>query len=142
MTQRVHASAVALGQNGALIKGASGSGKSSLALELVSMGASLIADDAVDLIVDAGQISLRCPEPIKGLLEIRGIGLLNVTTCVQAGLVIIVDLDRLETDRLPPPRSEALLGMQVPVLYGKQNPNLGRAVYCLLSGATLETISE
>jgi HPr kinase/phosphorylase len=64
---------------GVLITGDSGIGKSELALELVSRGHGLIADDVVELARTAPtSIEGRCPNMLKDYLEVRGLGLLNI----------------------------------------------------------------
>ncbi|MDR1967604.1 MAG: HPr kinase/phosphorylase, partial [Burkholderiaceae bacterium] len=64
---------------GVLITGESGIGKSELGLELISRGNGLVADDAVDLFrINQTTIEGRCPELLKNLLEVRGIGLLDI----------------------------------------------------------------
>ena len=64
---------------GVLITGESGIGKSELGLELVSRGNGLVADDVVDLLrVNQDRIEGRCPELLQNLLEVRGIGLLDI----------------------------------------------------------------
>ena len=64
---------------GVLITGASGTGKSELALELISRGHRLIADDAPELCRIAGDIiEGRCPPHLQGFLEVRGLGILNI----------------------------------------------------------------
>lgn len=131
---RIHGSAVAFAGAGVLITGAPGSGKSSLALSLIAKGAVLVADDAVDLACLAGRISMHCPEPIKSMIEVRGIGLIKVNTCDTAALDFLVDMDQIETQRLPESRTKALLGVEVPTLYGKENANLCNALFCLLNG--------
>ncbi len=66
---------------GVLITGASAIGKSELALELISRGHGLIADDIVEVYkVAPDLIEGRCPEVLKDFLEVRGIGILNVRT--------------------------------------------------------------
>lgn len=64
---------------GVLICGESGLGKSELALELISRGHGLVADDAVELLRTAPDyIEGRCPTLLQNLLEVRGIGLLDI----------------------------------------------------------------
>ena len=64
---------------GVMITGESGLGKSELGLELISRGHGLVADDAVDLFrINQTTIEGRCPELLQNLLEVRGIGLLDI----------------------------------------------------------------
>jgi len=66
---------------GVLITGESGLGKSELALELISRGHGLVADDAVDLSRTApNMIEGTCPTLLQNMLEVRGLGLLNIRT--------------------------------------------------------------
>ena len=66
---------------GVLITGESGLGKSELALELISRGHGLVADDAVELSRTAPHaIDGHCPELLRNMLEVRGLGLLNIRT--------------------------------------------------------------
>ena len=90
---------------GVLLTGESGLGKSELGLELISRGHGLVADDAVDLYrVAQTTIEGRCPELLRNLLEVRGIGLLDIKaifgeTAVRRKmrLKLIVHLVRRET---------------------------------------------
>lgn len=76
----MHASAVVVGQMGIAITGPSGSGKSSLALALIdlcrirSVFATVVSDDQIWAIVRAGRLMARAPDPIAGLVEMRGYG--------------------------------------------------------------------
>ncbi len=112
---------------GVLITGESGLGKSELGLELISRGNGLVADDAVDLYrINQTSIEGRCPELLQNLLEVRGIGLLDIRaifgeTAVRRKmrLKLIVHLVRKETlerdyDRLPyEPLTQDILGISV-----------------------------
>jgi HPr kinase/phosphorylase len=112
---------------GVLLTGESGLGKSELGLELISRGHGLVADDAVDLYrVSQTSIEGRCPELLLNLLEVRGIGLLDIKaifgeTAVRRKmrLKLIVHLVRKETlerefERLPyEPLHEEILGLPV-----------------------------
>ncbi|WP_294622805.1 serine kinase [uncultured Roseovarius sp.] len=114
--QVLHATSVALGDRGALIRGSSGSGKSSLALQLIALGASLIADDRTIVCRSFDGVSLMAPDILKGKIEARGVGILPAPTTSRAKLTLIVEMDRAEDDRLPPWRQASLLGHSVPVL--------------------------
>ncbi len=112
---------------GVMITGESGLGKSELGLELISRGNGLVADDAVDLYrVNQTAIEGRCPELLQNLLEVRGIGLLDIRaifgeTAVRRKmrLKLIVHLVRRETmerdyERLPnEPLMQNVLGVPV-----------------------------
>ncbi len=73
---------------GVLITGASGAGKSGLALELISRGHRLVADDTVQLMrVDPGVIEGRCPPSLQDFLEVRGLGVLNLRRMFGDGVI-------------------------------------------------------
>jgi len=63
---------------GVLLRGAPGTGKSELALELLTRGHRLIADDAPLLSIESGALIGRCPSAVLDLLEVRGLGILNI----------------------------------------------------------------
>jgi len=112
---------------GVMITGESGLGKSELGLELISRGNGLVADDAVDLFrINQNTLEGRCPELLQNLLEVRGIGLLDIRaifgeTAVRRKmrLKLIVHLVRRETlerdyERLPhEPLTQNVLGIDV-----------------------------
>ena len=112
---------------GVLITGESGLGKSELGLELISRGNGLVADDAVDLFrINQTTIEARCPELLQNLLEVRGIGLLDIRaifgeTAVRRKmrLKLIVHLVRRENferdyERIPTePLTQDVLGIAV-----------------------------
>lgn len=115
--QTLHASCVALEGRGLLITGASGSGKSTLAIGLLARGAALIADDRTTLTRRGGGLVAECPAAIRGLVEARGIGLIRTRAVANARLAAVVDLDRVETERLPPPRDVTILNISLPLLH-------------------------
>ena len=134
---RLHASAVAVDGQGVLIKGASGSGKSSLALQLMALGAVLISDDQTDLTRTATGVDLSAPATIAGLIEARGIGILNASF-TAAPLCLVIDLDQLETDRLPPNRAVTLCDLSFPCLHKVENTAWPAAVLQYLKGGRKE----
>ena len=97
-----------------LIIGGSGSGKSTLALQLMSMGCDLVADDRTDIYPD---LTVQAPAAIHGLIEARGIGILRAQA-VSAQLLLVVDLDRTETERLPQTRHTTYHKHAIPLIYG------------------------
>jgi HPr kinase/phosphorylase len=139
---------------GVLITGESGLGKSELGLELISRGHGLVADDAVDL-YRVSQIALegRCPDLLLNLLEVRGIGLLDIKaifgeTAVRRKmrLKLIVHLVRRETmerefERLPyEPLYEDVLG--IPVRKVVIQVDAGRNLAVLVEAAVRNTILQ
>ncbi len=118
----VHGTAIALAGRAALIRGASGAGKSDLALRcllqpataLIPDCASLIADDQVLAEPANGKLLLRCPQAIRGLIEVRGVGLVQVPPSQPAELQLVVDLVAPEAvERLPEPSYVDILGIMV-----------------------------
>jgi HPr kinase/phosphorylase len=119
----VHGTAVRIGARGVLIRGASGSGKSSLALALIDRDPAanvLVSDDHVALSAEAGRLVASALPAIAGLLEVRGIGLLRVPHVASAAIDLVVDLHTLaECPRLPD-EAEAtvsLAGIAVPRIF-------------------------
>jgi len=115
----VHATAVAIttavGPRAVLLRGASGSGKSDLALRLIDAGARLIADDQSELRRQGEAIIVRAPAAIAGLIEVRGVGILRVDTIAEAPLALLADLTAPKLiERLPPLASERILGLDLP----------------------------
>lgn len=132
-TATLHASCVAVGRRGVVILGPSGSGKSGLALSLMALGAVLVADDRTDLCLRDGAVVARCPAPLRGMIEARGVGLLNAPTLDEAEVVLVIDLATPETDRLPPRRSISLLGVACDLVLGSPLAHFPAAVLCYLT---------
>ncbi|WP_376875341.1 HPr kinase/phosphorylase [Albirhodobacter sp. R86504] len=97
----IHASTVALNGRGCLILGPSGTGKSTLALQLMAHGAVLVADDQTTLVARDGALIASAPPVLQGKIEARGIGLLRAQFLSEAPLHLAVDLGRPEPDRYP-----------------------------------------
>lgn len=159
MQTQLHASCVSIDQKGVLLMGASGSGKSDLALRLIHDGALLVADDRVDIsiisspLVGEGDAEHRvggdtstnhqppttnqdapllnppplnqrlggrrlvasCPPSLQGLLEVRGIGILQLPHQANVPLGIAVDLvERGAVERLPQPAWFEHAGHRIP----------------------------
>ncbi len=139
---------------GVMITGESGLGKSELGLELISRGNGLVADDSVDLFrINQTTIEGRCPELLQNMLEVRGIGLLDIRaifgeTAVRRKmrLKLIVHLVRKETlerdyERMP---SEPLLQdvLGVPVRKVVIQVVAGRNIAVLVEAAVRNTILQ
>jgi len=113
----LHATCVALDGRGILLRGASGSGKSDLALRLIDEGALLVADDQTAIAEEQGRLVARAPATIAGRLEVRGLGIVNQPALAEAPLALLVDLvPAAAVERLPEDRRERLLGHELPVV--------------------------
>ncbi|TVQ57328.1 MAG: hypothetical protein EA355_04750 [Rhodobacteraceae bacterium] len=111
----LHASAVALEGRALLILGAPGAGKSTLALGMIALGATLVADDRTTLEATADGVSAAPAQGLEGLIEARGVGLLRLPHLARAPVACALDLDREEVERLPPRRNLLLLGWSIPL---------------------------
>ncbi|MCF3973640.1 HPr kinase/phosphorylase [Paracoccus salsus] len=131
MTQ-IHASTIALAGRGLLILGPAGAGKSSLALQMIAVGAELVADDRTDLRREGDGVVGSCPEPLRGRIEARGVGILRCAAHGPVRLAAVVDLGRSEDARLPQSRSYDLLGLALPLVLGPYRPHLYAALRQLL----------
>lgn len=139
----LHASAVEIAGRALLILGGAGAGKSALALRLVAFGARLISDDRTGLCETDAGLAAFCPaDPIRGLIEARGIGILRITAADLAQgpvpLALVVDLDRVETERLPPRRNIDLNGYELPLVLRPQNDHLAEGLLAWMKGGRQE----
>ncbi|MCR9150012.1 MAG: HPr kinase/phosphatase C-terminal domain-containing protein [Rhodobacteraceae bacterium] len=124
----LHASAVAWQGRAALILGPSGSGKSALALNLMALGAVLVADDRVRVSVEGSRLIAASPEAIRGRIEARGIGILNAEAIDRAELALVVDLSATETERLPPWREFRLFERVLPLVHRVESGHFPAAI--------------
>lgn len=140
---------------GVLITGDSGAGKSELALELISRGHGLVADDVVEISrIAPGVLEGRCPEMLRNFLEVRGLGILNIRTIFgetacrrKLKLKLVVHLHRQirgevsTTPRLPlDDDSQEILG--VPIRRVTLPVAAGRNLAVLLEAAVRNTILQ
>jgi HPr kinase/phosphorylase len=111
--QLLHATCVTRFGRGILLRGDSGAGKSSLALQLINLGWMLVADDYVALTPEQGRLVARAPDRLRGLLEIHGLGICSVPARLQAPVELIVDLVDGPAQRLPDDQFEDLLNFRI-----------------------------
>jgi HPr kinase/phosphorylase len=100
MHHNMHGTAISINGHGVLILGESGTGKTDLALRLIDRGALLICDDRVIVDSSSSIPMLRQAPNIKGIIEVRGIGLITLDTKEYAPLRLCVLLN-VVPDRLP-----------------------------------------
>ncbi|MEE9388064.1 MAG: HPr kinase/phosphatase C-terminal domain-containing protein [Paracoccaceae bacterium] len=133
----LHASCVAVGNAAVLIMGTSGSGKSALALELMALGAALVADDRTIVTAGTDGLIASCPKPLIGIIEARFVGLLSAKPTRSAPVRLVVDLDQIETKRLPKARKIELLGHRIDLLHNPKILHFPSALLLLLKGGMI-----
>lgn len=121
--QILHATCVDYRSCGVLILGRSGQGKSALALQLMAYGAVLVSDDQTQVAAKDGCLRATAPTPLQGMIEARGIGLLNAENADESVIKLVVDLDQAETQRLPEFRTAEICGLVLPCLYHFDAPH-------------------
>ena len=114
--EMLHASTVATGGRAVLLTGASGSGKSDLALRLLDRGFTLVSDDQTIVRRDGDRLIGSAPPTIAGKLEVRGIGIVDVERLDDVPIALMVELTS-EIERLPDDGGERpILGVNLPLV--------------------------
>lgn len=110
-----HATTVSVAGRGLMIEGPSGAGKSALALELMAMGARLVADDATLVWRGRHGVALwaGAPSSLPRRIEARGLGLAGARVFGPVPLLAVISLERTATERLPHPCHASILGREV-----------------------------
>jgi serine kinase of HPr protein (carbohydrate metabolism regulator) len=97
-----------------VLRGPSGAGKSDLALRLIDRGALLVADDWLCLIPQNNALIAQAPANLRGLLEVRGVGIVRLPYVRTCHVHLVVDLvDRADVPRLPEGQTLTLSGIAV-----------------------------
>jgi serine kinase of HPr protein (carbohydrate metabolism regulator) len=105
------------GWRGLLIEGASGSGKSDLALRAIDAGWALVADDRTLVWACAGRLYGRAVPPLAGLIEARGVGVVAAAERAFARIDLAVRcIDGGPVERMPQLQTRNLLGLAVPCI--------------------------
>ena len=112
----IHASSIDINGKGVVILGKSGTGKSNLAIKLISMGAKLISDDQSLLKLTENKIIISKPETTPNFIEARGIGLIEVPFVVSAKLFCFVKITNLELNRLPNAKNKYCFGKKIKMI--------------------------
>jgi len=125
MSSTIHASAVLAGSGAVLIRGPAGAGKSRLALDLLDAAqtgllafARLVADDRAHVEAAHGRLLVRPAEALKGLIEVRGLGIRRLPFEPVAMVGLVVDLAADAGARLPDPAAATtnITGITLPRL--------------------------
>ena len=140
----IHASAVLIGNQAALIRGPSGSGKSRLAFDLIVAGragqipaTTLVGDDRIHLALRNSKIIARAAPGLTGLIEIRGLGVRRCDFTAEAQVSFVVDLAADDGERMPPPEAfrTTILGIEIPrIPVGSGFQPLPLVIAALLTG--------
>lgn len=114
----LHGTTVEFNGHGLFITGASGAGKSDLAIRLIDRGAVLVSDDYTEVKSTRNTLTATVPKNIKGKIEAYGIGIIDAKNKDQTtiNLVInLVDTDKLE--RMPKDDTVTIEGISLPQIY-------------------------
>ena len=124
----LHSTSVVIEDSGVLIVGNSGSGKSDLALRLIDSGATLISDDITICEKNEESIFLFPPPQIKGLLEVREIGIMTVPYVDNIKLTLLVELVDEEVERLPKKTIGKFMNLNIPKIriFGKSSSSVAK----------------
>src|SRR5512135_2106021 len=113
--ERLRGTCIAVEGSGVLLRGPSGSGKSDLALRLIDAGASLVADDYTDVCEAGGRLIAAAPPELRGLLEVRGLGIVLLQAVPSARLIACIDLVPIDkVERMPLDQDVQILGVPLP----------------------------
>jgi serine kinase of HPr protein (carbohydrate metabolism regulator) len=125
------------GWRGVLIEGASGAGKSDLALRAIDAGWALVADDRTLVWVSQGRLFGRAAPALAGLIEARGVGVLASPSRPFSGIDLIVScVPRGAVERAPEFQARDILGVAIPTIAltaweASAPAKLARALSCL-----------
>ncbi|RZM17287.1 MAG: aldolase [Sphingomonas sp.] len=111
-SDRLHATSVAIDGVAVMIEGASGSGKSDLALRLIDRGAILVSDDQTLVVRDGDTLLARAPMTIAGRIEVRGIGIVAMPYVEDVPVGLLVRVDGA-VERMPERRVCNIAGIDV-----------------------------
>ena len=115
--ERLHCTCVQVDGTGVLLCGRPAGGKSDLALRLIDGGGVLVADDYTEVEARDGRLFGHAPETIRGLLEVRGIGVVKLDFADEAAIGLIIELvpGGENIERLPDPAARDVQGVALPL---------------------------
>ncbi len=120
---------------GVLLRGPSGSGKSDLALRLITgRQGLLVADDQVEIEALDGTLMARAAASLVGMLEVRGLGLVRLDYRRTCEILVVIDLrESRDVERMPEPRRTTIAGMSLPLfqLCARESSAVSKVVLAL-----------
>ncbi len=115
-SEMLHATTVAKSGRAVVITGRSGSGKSDLALRLFDRGFVLVSDDQTLISRFGDRLIASAPRTISGMLEVRGIGIVEMSTVSDVPVCLVVELADL-VDRMPKAGlTQSIIGIALPLM--------------------------
>ena len=111
---RIHATCIVIDGIGVLLTGASGTGKSDLALRMLDRGARLLSDDYTEVAVREGQLIGCPPTALAGKIEVRGVGIIDCDNMPEAMIGLEVRLDA-PVVRMPEAETITHFGVDIPL---------------------------
>ena len=118
MSLNIHATCVSINSKGVLILGDPGSGKSDLALRLITMfSAKLVSDDRTDVFNDSGFIKAKPPKILRGLLEVRGVGIIKQEYLKETKVDLVIKLTNEKIERMPLPQNYNIEDVELPMYF-------------------------
>tara|TARA_B100000900_G_C20184601_1_gene555335 strand:+ start:25 stop:498 length:474 start_codon:yes stop_codon:yes gene_type:complete len=131
-TKILHASSIDIDGKGVVILGKSGSGKSNLAIKLISMGAKLISDDQTYFKLKDNKVIISKPDTTPNFIEARGIGLIKAPLVMSAKLFCFVNITNIELKRLPYEEIKYCFGKKIKMVEFNPNYNNESALFLSL----------
>lgn len=118
MRQNIHATCVNLKSKGVLILGDSGLGKSDLALRLITLfSAKLVSDDRTEILKENNELKAVAPQILKGLLEIRGVGIIKFDYMEETKIDLVIKLTFEKIERMPEHKEYEFDGVKIPMFF-------------------------
>ena len=115
-SENLHATTVAKDGRAVMLSGVSGSGKSDLALRLIDRGFTLVSDDRTLVAKADGRVIATAPATIRGKIEVRGLGIVEMDCADDAPVALFVELTS-DVERLPDEgRDRVVFGVRVPMV--------------------------
>ena len=113
----IHATCISINKKGVLFLGKSGSGKSDMALRLIaSQRAKLVADDRVEVWAQKKRLKAKAPAQIRGLLEIRNVGIVKVKALSSVFIDLVVELTDDKLERMPKESFYEIENIKIPLI--------------------------